>query len=188
MRNPENLTDAELLLSTSTRPEAFATFYRRHELMVIGFLRRRTRDSETAADIAAETFASALESASSFDPSKSEGGATSWLLTIASNTLISSLRRGKVADQARKRLEMDRSLVVDGDTSRDIDEAAKIDPRLMPSLRALPEHERSAVQARIVEEKDYSEMADELKCSELVARKRVSRGLSRLRSLLSEAG
>jgi RNA polymerase sigma factor (sigma-70 family) len=51
-------------------------------------------------------------------------------------------------------------------------------------LAELPPDEQVAVRARVIEERDYSEIASELGCSELVVRKRVSRGLSRLRAAL----
>jgi RNA polymerase sigma-70 factor (ECF subfamily) len=49
-------------------------------------------------------------------------------------------------------------------------------------LAELPVHERAAVQARIIEERDYQEIARSLGCSQMVLRKRVSRGLARLRA------
>ena len=53
-------------------------------------------------------------------------------------------------------------------------------------IESLPEHEREALHARIVDERDYAEIAEQLCCSELVVRKRVSRGLGRLRAQLRE--
>ena len=65
----------------------------------------RCRDAELTADLAAETFASVLEGAESFDPERAGGtSAVPWLLTIARNTLLASVRRGVVADDARRRL------------------------------------------------------------------------------------
>ena len=55
-------------------------------------------------------------------------------------------------------------------------------------LEALPEDQRSAVVGRVLEERDYSELAAELECSELVVRQRVSRGLRAMRSKLGGAG
>jgi RNA polymerase sigma-70 factor (ECF subfamily) len=52
-------------------------------------------------------------------------------------------------------------------------------------LSRLPADERTAVRARIVEERNYREIALSLGCSELVVRKRVSRGLARLRAELA---
>lgn len=53
-------------------------------------------------------------------------------------------------------------------------------------VESLPYDERRAVQARIVHERSYSEIAAELRCSELVVRKRVSRGLAHVREQLKE--
>ncbi|MGN6170835.1 MAG: RNA polymerase sigma factor, partial [Solirubrobacteraceae bacterium] len=54
-------------------------------------------------------------------------------------------------------------------------------------VEALPDGERVAVKARIVDERGYSEIAAELRCSELVVRQRVSRGLGRLRRQLEKS-
>ena len=55
-------------------------------------------------------------------------------------------------------------------------------------VEALPSDERAAVRARIVDERDYADIAAELECSESVVRKRVSRGLARVRQQLSTEG
>ena len=60
MGQPE---DDELLSRTCSEPAVFALFYRRHERPVPSYLRRRTGDSELAADLAAGTFAAALSAA-----------------------------------------------------------------------------------------------------------------------------
>jgi RNA polymerase sigma factor (sigma-70 family) len=51
-------------------------------------------------------------------------------------------------------------------------------------VKTLPSDERHAVNARVVHERSYTDIAEELQCSELVVRKRVSRGLGRLRQRL----
>ena len=50
------------------------------------------------------------------------------------------------------------------------------------ALAALPEDQRAAVRARIVEDHDYDEIAAAQSISEPAARQRVSRGLAALRS------
>jgi len=52
-------------------------------------------------------------------------------------------------------------------------------------LDGLPVDERAAVSARVIEERDYDDIAQSLGCSEMVVRKRVSRGLTRLRARLA---
>jgi RNA polymerase sigma factor (sigma-70 family) len=51
-------------------------------------------------------------------------------------------------------------------------------------MNELPDDERRAVLSRVVHERSYRDIASELSCSEMVVRKRVSRGLSRLRGRL----
>jgi RNA polymerase sigma-70 factor (ECF subfamily) len=49
-------------------------------------------------------------------------------------------------------------------------------------LDGLPAEQRDAVRERVLEERDYPEIAARLRCSEQVVRKRVSRGLTALRA------
>ncbi len=53
-------------------------------------------------------------------------------------------------------------------------------------LDRLPDEQRDAIRARILDERPYGEIAGELQTSELVVRKRVSRGLAALRKSMEE--
>ncbi len=55
-------------------------------------------------------------------------------------------------------------------------------------LERLPADQRDAIRARVLEERDYSDIAADIRTSEHVIRKRVSRGLAALRSQLTEEG
>ncbi len=181
----ERFTDAELLARTAREPKAFAAFYRRHERLVLRYLMSRCHDAELTADLAAETFASVLEAAGRFDEARSGGtSAVPWLLTIARNTLRASVRRGVVADDARRRLGSE-PLVLGDDALERIEYLTSLDlPPLEQMLGNLPRDLREAVVARVLDERDYDEIAAQLGCSQQVVRKRVSRGLTRLRSVL----
>src|SRR6185437_12754654 len=62
-------------------------------------------------------------------------------------------------------------------------------PRYALELMAeLPDDQRRAVQGRVIEERDYPELARNLACSESVVRQRVSRGLRSLRERLEQIG
>ena len=54
-------------------------------------------------------------------------------------------------------------------------------------IASLPPDQRDAIQARVLQERSYPEIATELRCSESVVRKRVSRGLATLRTQLQES-
>jgi RNA polymerase sigma-70 factor (ECF subfamily) len=57
--------------------------------------------------------------------------------------------------------------------------------RVLEELAGLPADQRAAVEARVLHELDYSEIAVSCGASEPVVRKRVSRGLSTLRDRLT---
>jgi RNA polymerase sigma factor (sigma-70 family) len=182
-----NRTDADLLGLAASDRQAFARLYQRHERLIVGFFMSRTRNAELAADLTAETFIALLGSAERFDPNRSGGASVvPWMLSIARHTLFTSLERGIVADKARRRLECE-PVVLDDSALARVEEMASLDRRLPGLLDDLPEDLRSALTARVLDERDYREIATELKCSEQVVRKRVSRGLFRLRAALSSA-
>jgi RNA polymerase sigma factor (sigma-70 family) len=109
--------------------------------------------------------------------------AIAWLLGIARHVLLSSLRRGRVADRARARMGVP-TLAIDDDDLDRIDALGRRSAREL--LASLPSDQAEAIRARVFEELPYEDVAARLKCSSLVARKRVSRGLATLRSLVVE--
>jgi RNA polymerase sigma factor (sigma-70 family) len=158
---------------------AFSVFYRRHLGAVIAFLYRRLGDRELAFDLAAETFAAVVVGAGSYEPT---GPAAAWLYGIARNKLRESLRRHRVEQAARRRLRMEPIALEDSDLARVEELAGSGEEALARALEALPEATRAALLARIVEERDYEDIASRLQCSEQVVRQRVHRGLGRLRT------
>jgi RNA polymerase sigma factor (sigma-70 family) len=169
-------TDEELLAAVRREPEAFGIFYRRHVSGLLGYFLRRTRQAELAADLTAETFAAALDGLRRFDARR--GPAVAWLYGIARRQLGTALRRGAVEDRARRRLGMAALDLTDAALER-IEAEADV---ATAALDHLPADQREAVQARIVDERDYADIATSTRTSEAVVRKRVSRGLAGLRS------
>lgn len=162
------LTDAELLGRTASQPKAFGVFYCRHERLVLRFLNSRCRDAELT-------------------PVRAKGtSAIPWLLGIAHHTLVSSIRRGVVADDARRRLGST-PLALSDDALARVELRAGFDVPVEQLIRGLQDDLRDAVIARVLEERDYGEIAAQLGCSQQVVRKRVSRGLGRLRTALLSA-
>ena len=181
-------TDEELLRDTPERPEAFGTFYRRHVDAVLAFFRMRTGDPELAADLMAETFAAALLAAPRFKPRREP--AIAWLFTIARRKLIDSWRRGRVEDDARRKLNLEPIVLDDGGLARIdamIDEERNPRP-LLDLMEQLPADQREALRRRVIEERGYAEIARELECSEAVVRQRVSRATRTLRAMNDEEG
>lgn len=178
-------TDDELLAERAPgrAGAAFAVFYERYEGAVLAYFRRRVGTPELAADLAAETFAQALVSRGRYRPG-AENSAVAWLFGIAGHVLGRSARRGAVEDRARRRLGFT-ELVLDDAQLIEIDELSS-ERAALAALRSLPVDQREAVRARILDEKPYAEVAEQLRCSEPAARKRVSRGLAALRNRLED--
>jgi RNA polymerase sigma-70 factor (ECF subfamily) len=156
--------------------------YDRYEDPLLAFFRRATGHADVAADLTAEVFAVALASLDSFRPEL--GSARGWLFGIARHELAQSWRRGRVDAQARRRLGMEPIVLTDENLDRidRLGEAGVLDSLRL--LESLPADQRDAVRGRVIDGRDYQEIARELGCSELVVRQRVSRGLRRLRSLV----
>jgi RNA polymerase sigma-70 factor (ECF subfamily) len=179
-------TDGELLAAVVAGDGvAFATFYRRHLPTVVGFLLRETGDREATADLTAEVFAAIFLVARRFRP-RGPGSARPWVLGIARNKLLESRRRGRVEDRARRRLAFEPEVLDDDDLARVDELASTANQPVLELVEQLPKGQRDAVRSRVLEDREYEEVARELNCSELVARQRVSRGLSRLRDQMTE--
>jgi RNA polymerase sigma-70 factor, ECF subfamily len=180
MRSGAQPTDEDLL--TSATPEAFGLFYERRVREVLGYMMRRTGDPEVAADLTAETFAAAIVARPRFRPGGAPAGA--WLFTIAHRRLVDYQRRGHADERMRRRLGMERRTPGEDDTAliRLLGEEASIG-----WLDELPAVQRAAIEAHVLEERPYADIAGELGTSEAAVRMRVSRGLASLRGRLRSA-
>lgn len=179
-------SDAQLIVASVDDPRAFRELYDRWARVLLAYLYRRVMDPEIAADLLAETFATAFEKRSGFRDRGTPG--SRWLYGIAAKQLARYFRRRRVELRAMHRLgltvpEVDEesaraiSKLVDGD-----DRAA----RVAQALRLMPSSQRVAVELRVVRELGYGEIAGRLDCSEAAARVRVHRGLARLNRLLED--
>lgn len=182
-----NWADADLLTAVAARDgAAFSAFYRRHLAEVLAYLVRETGDTELAADLGAEVFAAVLLSAARYE--SQVPSALPWVIGIARHKLLMSWRRGRVEARARQRLGLE-PVELDDLALERIEQLADAGVgRLEQMLEQLPPMEREAVRWHVVDEVGYEELAKQLNCSEMVVRKRVSRGLGKLRNQLTEMG
>jgi RNA polymerase sigma factor (sigma-70 family) len=185
---PRSDTDDETLLAAAARGDdrALAEFYRRWLPVVTGYHLRRIRSPELAFDLTAETFAAIVADLGRFDPER--GSAAGWLFGIAEHKLVDSVRRAQVESSARARLGHDPVVLEDRDLER-VDELASLGQaaRLDRLLHRLPCAQRDAIRARVLDERSYGQIAEQMDCSEAVVRQRVHRGLERLRERLKES-
>ena len=157
-------------------PAEIEELYRDHARRLAGYLMRATNNAEVAADLTAETFASALVARRRFKPDGPPAAA--WLFAIAARRLADYQRRGRVEQRMRRSLEMERRAVSEADAEmiRLLGEDAA-----ESMLAELPPEQRGLIAAHVIEERPYDELADELDTSEAALRQRVSRSLASLR-------
>jgi RNA polymerase sigma factor (sigma-70 family) len=173
---PTERTDAQLIRDSESDAAAFGELYRRHSLEIYTWFRRRIEWA--ASDLTAETFAQAWLSRKRFRPEVADS-AFPWLLGVARNVLRESARRQQIETRARERLGLPLDLAAE-------EGYASVEERLSPraalaeALDALPEHEREALELRVVEELAYDDVAKRLAIRPAAARLRVSRALRRL--------
>ena len=175
-RDPSYGSDADLIRAARSDAAAFGTLYERHALEVFAWCQRRLEWA--ASDLTAETFAQAWLSRDRFRDQHG-GSAVPWLLGIARNILRETIRHDRVETRAREHLGLPLDLAAD-------EGYAAIEERLSPrtalaaALDQLPEHEREALELRVIDELPYDEVAERLALRPAAARLRVSRALRRL--------
>jgi RNA polymerase sigma factor (sigma-70 family) len=128
-----------------------------------------------------EVFARAWISRKRFrDPGN--GSARPWLFGVARNVAAAHRRSGRIDARARRRLRVSRVEEPDATdrVAERLDASARA-PELERALGSLPAGQREAVRLRVVHGLDYPDIAQQLRCTEAAARKRVSLGLRSLR-------
>ena len=175
------LSDDELLARTADDREAFGELYDRHVRAVLAELRHSGLTTEEALDVTAEVFAAALIASRRYRPG--EAPARAWLLGIARNKLMHRHRRTATETAARRKLGMPRLTYSDDALERVEEQLDAGDSVYTNGTAALPPAERDAVVARVIEERDYDEIAAASGATPAAVRQRVSRGLAKLARL-----
>jgi RNA polymerase sigma-70 factor (ECF subfamily) len=174
-------SDADLLRDSRTNAAAFRELYDRHAGRLHTFLLRRTRDPTAAFEATAETFAEAWLSRARFrDPG--DGSAGPWLFGIARNVVAAAVRRRAMDRTALERIGLCVEPSVDPPDPAWLD---GLDADLAAALAELSEDQRRAVELRVLEDRDYDDVARTLAISPGAARVRVHRGVTQMRRRLS---
>lgn len=167
-------TDEALLGSGDL--EDFGRFYDRYVSALLAFFGRRVGDPETAADLTAETFAAAMLARGRYQAQTPTAAA--WLFGIAQHKLTDYRRRGHAEARMRQRLGMEPVAVSAEDAEMIRWLGEEVATQIIDEL---PEEQRDAIRAHVLEDREYAEIARSERLSEATVRKRVSRGLRVLR-------
>lgn len=164
-----------MTLVQSGDPGAYQELFSRHSRPVLGYLRRRVRDEELAADLFQETWLNVHRGAHTF---RSGQRFRPWLFGIAVNTIRDSYRK-----QGR-RIQTTEMTVEPGVAPRS-NPMARLN--LEAAIDTLPEHLKEAFMLGAVQGFNHREVAAQLDITPDNARARISRARSHLRKLLKPA-
>jgi RNA polymerase sigma-70 factor (ECF subfamily) len=161
--------------------DGFMELYQREREVVLLFIARRTFDAALAADLTAETFATALASWARLQ-GRSDEEARAWLFTVARRQISKYFRRSEIERRATQRLGISVPVLHEDDAAEIEERAglAELRATVRLELERLSEEQREALRLRVIEERPYGEVAKTLGISEQAARARVSRGLRAL--------
>ncbi|HEY5013595.1 MAG TPA: sigma-70 family RNA polymerase sigma factor [Acidimicrobiia bacterium] len=175
---PDARSDADLLVLSRTRPEAFGEIYERHAAAVFRYLARRV-GAGAAEDLLGEVFVAAVSARLRFEPHAS-GSALPWLYGIAGNVVRTHLRR------APARVLADHASVVDWDAVDARLDAGVRREELRAVLAALTEGESELLLLVAWEGVSPTEAAEALGLTAVAARSRLHRARIRAQAALDD--
>ncbi|ADD44240.1 RNA polymerase sigma factor [Stackebrandtia nassauensis] len=164
-------------------PDALEEFYREHVGSIQGFIARRVDDSHLVADLTAEVFLAAIDSAHKYRPGK--GTPAGWLYGIARNVVADERRRLVRAMTANQRIS-GRALVEPDDLSAldDRIDAEAQSRRLYEAMDRLSEAERAVLELVALDGLSVRDAAAALRIRPTTARVRLHRARKTMRDHL----
>jgi RNA polymerase sigma-70 factor (ECF subfamily) len=169
--------------SIATDADAFEVFYRENLEAVRRFVARRVTDPHLAADLTAEIFLAAVDSASSYQPDRGVPGA--WLIGVARHVVATEFRR-----QSRERAVANR---ISGRRLLDADSLIRIEERIdaerkarkvYEALASLPRRDRALMELVAIDGLSITEAAAVLGVKPGTARVRLHRSRARIQAQL----
>lgn len=167
--------------------DIFEVFYREHVEGIERFVARRVGDRESVADLTAEIFLAAIDSAHRYRPRL--GTPKAWLLGIARIHVAGDARRRNRRRVGEERLRG--SALLDEDDAARLDariDAAAQSRRLYEAMDALPETERAVLELVALDELGLTEAAAVAGVRPVTARVRLHRARRKLRAELDAVG
>jgi RNA polymerase sigma factor (sigma-70 family) len=163
--------------------DIFEVFYREHVEEIEAFVARRVGDRESVADLTAEIFLAAIDSAHRYRPRR--GTPKAWLFGIARVLVAGDARRRHRQRAGEERLRG--SALLDEDDAARMDariDAAAQSRRLYEAMDGLPEAERAVLELVALDELGLAEAAAAVGIRPVTARVRLHRARRKLRSEL----
>jgi RNA polymerase sigma factor (sigma-70 family) len=166
--------------------DAFEVFYRQHIEAVRRFVARRVSDPQVAADVTADIFVAAIESASSYRSDR--GTPVAWLYGIARHVVAGETRRRMREGRAVRRFSGRRLL--DGDAQARIEDridAERDARRLYRAMAEMSGKDRALLELVALDGLPVSEAAAVLGLKPAAARVRLHRARQRIQAKIPHA-
>jgi RNA polymerase sigma-70 factor (ECF subfamily) len=174
----QDLTD-EILMQTYQDGDvmAFEVLYARHSKKVFFYLCKRV-DRETASDLMQETFLKLHKSKELYDP---QFPFLPWLFTVTKNTCMDGLRK-KMRNKETAPLDENLTELMATPMIQDSSDLSSA------MVNALPPDQGRAVALRYLEDWSFEDIAKKLNTTSGNSRQLVSRGVQKLKQILSSKG
>jgi RNA polymerase sigma-70 factor (ECF subfamily) len=184
---PPVIDELKQIAAARRDPRAFAPLYDAYADLVWRYAMRRLGDEDRAAEVTSVTFARAIAGLSGFQPRSRDNGSgfRSWLMTIARNALIDTVRRDR-PDASLGDPAIEATLVDDCPTPEDAAIATEEQRRVREALSKLSPSQRRIVELRLAGFRS-AEIAETLGMSVSAVNTAHFRAFARLRDLLAVA-
>lgn len=177
------MTTYDPLARIASEPDALEAFYRDHVDAVQRFVARRVNDPHLAADLTADIFLAAMDSAHTFDPGR--GPVVAWLYGVGRNAIAAEARRRARELHAARRIEGRRLL--DGSGLSRIEErldAERESRRLYRAMAELNDEDRALLELVALDGLSVVDAARVLGVKPGTARVRLHRSRARVTAAL----
>jgi RNA polymerase sigma factor (sigma-70 family) len=163
--------------------EALEVFYREHVDAVQRFIARRVHDPYLAADLTADVFLAAIDSAQNYRPDR--GTPLAWLYGVARNVVAADRRRSDREHRARRRISG--RILVEPDDLAELHERIDAEAegrRLYIAMARLSESDRAVLELVALDGLAVRDAAEVLGVAAVTARVRLLRARRSLRKQL----
>jgi RNA polymerase sigma-70 factor (ECF subfamily) len=179
LQDPDDLALLQLFAGDGDR-KALGALFTRHADAAYRFALRLTGRPADAEDAVQTAFLQVFHHASTF---KRESAVKSWILGFVLNA-----SRRKAREEGRRKARQDQA----AERNEAVDAVLPLDPelrvRVQQAVQDLPEHYRAPLWLHYAEGLSPGEVAATLELPEGTVRKQLSRGIGRLREMLTPAG